>query len=27
MLAHHICLCLAMIVYVLHENIWCCRWF
>jgi len=27
MLAHPICLCLAMIVYAVHVSIWYCRWF
>jgi len=26
MLAHPICLCLAMIVYAVHVSRWCCRW-
>jgi len=25
-MVHPICLCLTMIVYVVHINIWCCRW-
>jgi len=25
-LAHPICLCLAMIVYTVHGSIWYCRW-
>jgi len=27
MFAHPICLCLAIIVYALHESRGCCRWF
>jgi len=26
LLAHLICLCLAMIVYAIHGSRWCCRW-
>jgi len=26
LLVHPICLCLAMIVYMVHGSRWCCRW-
>jgi len=26
LLAHSICLCLAMIVYAVYVSRWCCRW-
>jgi len=26
LLAHPICLCLAMIVYAIRVSRWCCRW-
>jgi len=26
LLAHPICLCVAMIVYAVYVSRWCCRW-
>jgi len=26
LLAHPICLCLAIIMYAVHGSRWCCRW-